>query len=241
MAATGPGPPNCVTHMNVECVRRKHEALSHRDIESPMRWYLRTAPRGWARARRWNWPCPVSLNLLPVFVHDPDWLTGPGRGCRSPPRCRTRPRRCSWGRRWRWTCHRTTRRQWRSCRHRRNYWCRSSRWNWSHAHCSIRPPVSDRSDGKIAHLDGLNLSRAWCWRLLSSAVGARRSSSCDRVGGRRPARGGELAARRRGLCGRTLALRRMRCSRTSLLRRVTPPSHPEGAEATKRSVSSQGS
>jgi hypothetical protein len=33
--------------------------------------------------------------------------------------------------------------------------------------------VSDRSDGKIAHLDGLNLSRAWCWRslapLLSSA------------------------------------------------------------------------
>lgn len=26
--------------------------------------------------------------------------------------------------------------------------------------------VSDRSDGKIAHLDGLNLSRAWCWRLL---------------------------------------------------------------------------
>ncbi len=26
--------------------------------------------------------------------------------------------------------------------------------------------VSDRSDGKIAHLDGLNLSRAWCWRWL---------------------------------------------------------------------------
>lgn len=26
--------------------------------------------------------------------------------------------------------------------------------------------VSDRSDGKIAHLDGLNLSRAWCWRCL---------------------------------------------------------------------------
>lgn len=24
--------------------------------------------------------------------------------------------------------------------------------------------VSDRTDGKIAHLDGLNLSRAWCWR-----------------------------------------------------------------------------
>lgn len=27
--------------------------------------------------------------------------------------------------------------------------------------------VSDRTDGKIAHLDGLNLSRAWCWRELS--------------------------------------------------------------------------
>ncbi len=27
--------------------------------------------------------------------------------------------------------------------------------------------VSDRSDGKIVHLDGLNLSRAWCWRSLA--------------------------------------------------------------------------
>ena len=30
--------------------------------------------------------------------------------------------------------------------------------------------VSDRSDGKIAHLDGLNLSRAWCWRSLGSLL-----------------------------------------------------------------------
>ncbi len=30
--------------------------------------------------------------------------------------------------------------------------------------------VSDRSDGKIAHLDGLNLSRAWCWRSLADAL-----------------------------------------------------------------------
>jgi hypothetical protein len=30
--------------------------------------------------------------------------------------------------------------------------------------------VSDRSDGKIAHLDGLNLSRAWCWRQLAAAL-----------------------------------------------------------------------
>ena len=30
--------------------------------------------------------------------------------------------------------------------------------------------VSDRSDGKIAHLDGLNLSRAWCWLSLAGAL-----------------------------------------------------------------------
>jgi hypothetical protein len=30
--------------------------------------------------------------------------------------------------------------------------------------------VSDRSDGKIAHLDGLNLSRAWCWRRLAETL-----------------------------------------------------------------------
>ncbi|MFT4198368.1 MAG: DUF2891 domain-containing protein [Pseudoxanthomonas sp.] len=30
--------------------------------------------------------------------------------------------------------------------------------------------VSDRSDGKIAHLDGLNLSRAWAWFELAGAV-----------------------------------------------------------------------
>jgi hypothetical protein len=31
--------------------------------------------------------------------------------------------------------------------------------------------VSDRSDGKIAHLDGLNLSRAWCWRGIAAGLG----------------------------------------------------------------------
>jgi hypothetical protein len=36
--------------------------------------------------------------------------------------------------------------------------------------------VSDRSDGKIAHLDGLNLSRAWCWREIASLLdGSNRS------------------------------------------------------------------
>jgi Protein of unknown function (DUF2891) len=32
--------------------------------------------------------------------------------------------------------------------------------------------VSDRSDGKIAHLDGLNLSRAWCWRSIARGLRA---------------------------------------------------------------------
>jgi hypothetical protein len=32
--------------------------------------------------------------------------------------------------------------------------------------------VSDDSDGQIAHLHGLNLSRAWCWRRLAEALPA---------------------------------------------------------------------
>ena len=30
--------------------------------------------------------------------------------------------------------------------------------------------VADRTDGKIAHLDGVNLTRAWCWRSLSGVL-----------------------------------------------------------------------
>ena len=30
--------------------------------------------------------------------------------------------------------------------------------------------LTDRTDGKIAHLDGLNLSRAWCFRALAAAL-----------------------------------------------------------------------
>jgi hypothetical protein len=30
--------------------------------------------------------------------------------------------------------------------------------------------VTDRSDGQIAHLDGLNLSRAWCWKVIVDAL-----------------------------------------------------------------------
>jgi hypothetical protein len=33
--------------------------------------------------------------------------------------------------------------------------------------------VSDRGDGKIAHLDGLNISRAWCWQSIASVVSDR--------------------------------------------------------------------
>lgn len=36
----------------------------------------------------------------------------------------------------------------------------------------IPATVTDRSDGKIGHLDGLNLSRAWCQRSLAAALPA---------------------------------------------------------------------
>jgi hypothetical protein len=43
--------------------------------------------------------------------------------------------------------------------------------------------VSDRSDGQIAHLDGLNLSRAWCWRHLADAAApAARARLLDAAG-----------------------------------------------------------
>ena len=38
------------------------------------------------------------------------------------------------------------------------------------AHLLTPATVTDRSDGKIAHLDGLNLSRAWCWRSLAGSL-----------------------------------------------------------------------
>jgi hypothetical protein len=41
--------------------------------------------------------------------------------------------------------------------------------------------VSDRTDGQITHLDGLNLSRAWCFRSLGAALaeGDPRRKVCD--------------------------------------------------------------
>ncbi len=41
----------------------------------------------------------------------------------------------------------------------------------------IPASVSDRSDGKIAHLDGLNLSRAWCWRAIAPLLPQAASST----------------------------------------------------------------
>lgn len=35
--------------------------------------------------------------------------------------------------------------------------------------------VADRSDAKTVHLDGLNLSRAWCWRTIFAVTGDRRA------------------------------------------------------------------
>jgi len=35
---------------------------------------------------------------------------------------------------------------------------------------SVPVQTTDRSDGKLAHLDGLNLSRAWCFAALANAV-----------------------------------------------------------------------
>lgn len=32
--------------------------------------------------------------------------------------------------------------------------------------------VGDRSDPKLVHLDGLNLSRAWCWRRVAESLPA---------------------------------------------------------------------
>jgi hypothetical protein len=48
----------------------------------------------------------------------------------------------------------------------------------------FRPAVvSDRSDGKIAHLDGLNLSRAWCWRSVAPLLVAEEQSIAEDAAG----------------------------------------------------------
>ena len=57
----------------------------------------------------------------------------------------------------------------------------ASWFDWFLPECGIGAPatlftpatISDRSDGKIAHLDGLNFSRAWCWCGIAQALPAR--------------------------------------------------------------------
>ena len=41
--------------------------------------------------------------------------------------------------------------------------------------------VSDRSDGKIAHLDGVNLSRSWCWRILAQHLEGQAKTRVERA------------------------------------------------------------
>jgi hypothetical protein len=50
--------------------------------------------------------------------------------------------------------------------------------------------ASDRADPQIVHLDGLNLSRAWCWRELAAALPA----GDERAARAGPARDAHLAA-----------------------------------------------
>ena len=77
--------------------------------------------------------------------------------------------------------------------------------------------VSDRSDGKIAHLDGCNLSRAWCLRAIAGQLGGDIAAVAPRLR-RTPCRG-VVAARRGRLHGRTLArdLRRARVARRRII------------------------
>ena len=44
--------------------------------------------------------------------------------------------------------------------------------------------VSDRSDGKIAHLDGLNFSRAWCWRAIATTLEPKAAEEVEVVASR---------------------------------------------------------
>lgn len=44
--------------------------------------------------------------------------------------------------------------------------------------------VEDRSDPKTVHLDGLNLSRAWCWRGIAGALRDDRAERCRRAAAR---------------------------------------------------------
>ena len=69
----------------------------------------------------------------------------------------------------------------------------------------IPATVSDRSDGKIAHLDGLNLPRAWCWRLLASGLPERDEGRAVMVDAAERHLAASLPPRHGRLYGRALA------------------------------------
>jgi hypothetical protein len=97
--------------------------------------------------------------------------------------------------------------------------------------------VSDRSDGKIAHLDGLNLSRAWCWRGVARRPAGRPPSATRRPSRTSPSPTGDAADEhpapvrpappRRRLHGRALAGELRPAGETARCPRR--PSRPDGS------------
>ncbi len=66
--------------------------------------------------------------------------------------------------------------------------------------------VTDRTDPQLVHLDGLNLSRAWCMRSIANALPAGDPARAVlAASAARHARAGTRARGQRRLCGRALA------------------------------------
>ncbi len=86
--------------------------------------------------------------------------------------------------------------------------------------------VSDRSDGKIAHLDGLNLSRAWCQRSLARALPEQDARSGHVARRSRTSSGERARARGRRLYGRALA-RDIRDTRAGGIRKESAATRAE--------------
>ena len=86
--------------------------------------------------------------------------------------------------------------------------------------------VTDRTDGKLAHLDGLNLSRAWMLEGILAGLPADDPRRAGPAGRRRhPPRGGPGRGHRRALRGRPLA-RQLRHLSRHRQGSVIPPGDP---------------
>ena len=98
--------------------------------------------------------------------------------------------------------------------------------------------VTDPTDPKLAHLDGLNLSRAWMLEGIAAraARGRPRASPALRAAAARPPRGGPRRRHRRALRGRPLArdVRRLPGDRPRPPLRRTAPGRPRGASTSAR-------